>query len=204
MASIVIAGDTSGTVTLAAPATAGTTTLTLPTTNGTVITTGTTTGVNASAISTGTLAAARLPAGSVLQVVQNTSLSEYNLGSGDTGWIQLTNYNVSITPRSTSSRILLMATIPWYGIANGGATGDVQALFYRNTTQLNGGQPITTAYIANNTYIVAPMLFVDSPNTTNSVTYYIYGKGRYIGTGDYSYNRGGNGSVVITAMEIAG
>jgi hypothetical protein len=36
MASIVVAGDTSGTVTLAAPATAGTTTLTLPTTTGTL------------------------------------------------------------------------------------------------------------------------------------------------------------------------
>jgi hypothetical protein len=35
MASIVVAGDTSGTVTLAAPAVAGTTTLTLPTTSGT-------------------------------------------------------------------------------------------------------------------------------------------------------------------------
>jgi hypothetical protein len=37
MASIVVAGDTSGTVTLTAPATAGTTTLTLPTTSGTVV-----------------------------------------------------------------------------------------------------------------------------------------------------------------------
>jgi hypothetical protein len=42
MASIVVAGDTSGTVTLAAPAVSGTTTLTLPTTSGTVITTGST------------------------------------------------------------------------------------------------------------------------------------------------------------------
>jgi hypothetical protein len=39
MASIVVAGDTSGTVTLAAPAVAGTTTLTLPTTSGTIVTT---------------------------------------------------------------------------------------------------------------------------------------------------------------------
>jgi hypothetical protein len=38
MAQISIAGDTSGTVTLSAPATAGTTTLTLPTTSGTVLT----------------------------------------------------------------------------------------------------------------------------------------------------------------------
>lgn len=38
MSSVVIAGDTSGTVTLAAPAVAGTTTLTLPSTSGTVLT----------------------------------------------------------------------------------------------------------------------------------------------------------------------
>jgi hypothetical protein len=38
MAQISIAGDTSGTVTLAAPAVSGTTTLTLPTTSGTVLT----------------------------------------------------------------------------------------------------------------------------------------------------------------------
>jgi hypothetical protein len=38
MASIVVAGDTSGTVTLAAPAVSGTTTLTLPTTSGTIVT----------------------------------------------------------------------------------------------------------------------------------------------------------------------
>ena len=42
MSSIVIAGDTSGTVTIAAPATAGTVTLTLPTTSGTLLQTGTT------------------------------------------------------------------------------------------------------------------------------------------------------------------
>lgn len=39
MANFVIAGDTSGTVTLQAPAVSGTTTLTLPTTSGTVLTT---------------------------------------------------------------------------------------------------------------------------------------------------------------------
>lgn len=39
MASIVVSGDVSGTVTLSAPSVAGTTTLTLPTTSGTVLTT---------------------------------------------------------------------------------------------------------------------------------------------------------------------
>lgn len=55
MANIVISGDTSGSVTLSAPAVSGTTTLTLPTTSGTVLTTASTTGVNASAITTGML-----------------------------------------------------------------------------------------------------------------------------------------------------
>jgi len=39
MSSVIIAGNTSGTITLDAPAVAGTTTLTLPTTNGTILTT---------------------------------------------------------------------------------------------------------------------------------------------------------------------
>ena len=58
MSSIVIAGDTSGSVTLAAPAVAGTTTLTLPATSGTVLTTASTTGISGSAISSGTVAEA--------------------------------------------------------------------------------------------------------------------------------------------------
>ena len=41
MSSVIIAGDTSGTVTLSAPAVAGTTTLTLPATSGTVLQSGT-------------------------------------------------------------------------------------------------------------------------------------------------------------------
>jgi hypothetical protein len=85
MASIVIAGDTSGTVTLAAPATAGTTTLTLPTTDGTVLTTtgGVVPGSNGNVLtSDGTnWTSAALPAGGV------TSLN------GQTGAITSTNYN---------------------------------------------------------------------------------------------------------------
>ena len=58
MASVVINGDTSGAVTISAPAVAGTTTLTLPTTSGTVLTTATSTGISGSAISSGTVAEA--------------------------------------------------------------------------------------------------------------------------------------------------
>jgi hypothetical protein len=55
MASIVVNGDTSGAVTLSAPAVAGTVTVTLPTTTGTMLTTATSTGISGSAISSGTV-----------------------------------------------------------------------------------------------------------------------------------------------------
>lgn len=56
MSSVVIAGNTSGTVTLDAPDIAGSTVLTLPATSGTVLTSASTTGISGSAISTGTVA----------------------------------------------------------------------------------------------------------------------------------------------------
>jgi hypothetical protein len=55
MASIVVAGDTSGTVTLAAPAVSGTTTLTLPTTSGTIVTTASGQTLNSPTIATPTI-----------------------------------------------------------------------------------------------------------------------------------------------------
>ena len=58
MSSIVVAGDVSGSVTIAAPSAAGSTTLTLPSTSGTIITTASSTGISGSAISSGTVAVA--------------------------------------------------------------------------------------------------------------------------------------------------
>ena len=58
MASIVVNGDTSGAVTLSAPAVAGTVTVTLPSANGTMLTTASSTGISGSAISSGTVAEA--------------------------------------------------------------------------------------------------------------------------------------------------
>ena len=55
MASVVVNGDTSGAVTLTAPAVAGTVTVTLPSTTGTMLTTASTTGISGSAISSGTV-----------------------------------------------------------------------------------------------------------------------------------------------------
>ena len=55
MASVVVNGDTSGAVTLSAPAVAGTVTVTLPASSGTMLTTASSTGISGSAISSGTV-----------------------------------------------------------------------------------------------------------------------------------------------------
>jgi hypothetical protein len=160
MASIVVAGDTSGTVTLTAPLVAGTTTLTLPTVNGTVLT-------NASSV-----ARSQLPAGTVLQVVQ-TSLSAYSsYTSSDTNaFVDVTGWNATITPTSASSRILVMMSTCVQNercflrmvrgstaIAIGDASGSAERATIANTVL--GGTSMSYQ-------------FVDSPATTSPTTYKI-------------------------------
>jgi hypothetical protein len=96
MSSVVISGDTSGAITLAAPAIAGTNTLTLPANTGTVITT---------ASSGQSIPSAALPAGSVLQVVNATTSTETSSQSSSYADTTLT---ASITPLFSTSKILVL------------------------------------------------------------------------------------------------
>jgi hypothetical protein len=113
MSSVVIAGDTSGTITLAAPAVSGTTVLTLPTTNGTLVTTGTTTGISGSAISTGTVAT----------TVGGTGLTSFTSGGA---------------MYATSTSALTTGTLP---IASGG-TGTTSTTFVNAATNVTGTLPV--------------------------------------------------------------
>jgi len=194
MASIVVAGDTSGTVTLTAPLVAGTTTLTLPTVNGTVLTTGSTTGVNASAISTGTLARARLPAGSVLQVVQNIVT-----GSGDyTSSTPTLRISVSITPTASTSKFYLIYTAGDC-LASVGTGVYGTSWFYRDSTQIQrftaelgrGGQ----------IWMVCAGNYLDTPSTSSAITYSVY-HANVSNSGTFRVGDTSQPSV-LTVMEIA-
>ena len=99
MSSIVIAGDTSGSVTLQAPATAGTTVLTLPSTSGTLSTSSGFTLGTPTDVSTGTLTSVDytgIPSG-VKQIVISfvgvgTDTSSILVQIGDSGGIETTDY----------------------------------------------------------------------------------------------------------------
>jgi hypothetical protein len=167
MASIVVAGDTSGTVTLAAPATAGTTTLTLPTTNGTVLTTGS---------SGQSIPKAALPTGSVLQVV-NTQKGDIFTSSTAGSWTDITGFSATITPTSSTSKILVMVNVgSTYGGNNAGlrldrsgtviGIGDANGSYPNNTRVAVGD--FSSAGING---LPASFSYLDSPATTSATTY---------------------------------
>ena len=185
MASVVIAGDTSGTVTLAAPAVAGTTTLTLPTANGTVITTG----------STGqSIPKAALPTGSVLQVVQAT---DNNITTSTTSTFANTTITTSITPTSATSKILVIAYL--------GMCGKTAADTQLNLRIQRGATTVFSAAALNQGAAVAftsniTLSYLDSPATTSSTTYTVQLANR---DNAGSVNVNNNSTGTITLMEIA-
>ena len=122
MASVNIAGDVSGAISIAAPSAAGSRVLTLPTGTDTLIgkaTTDTLTNKSIAATQlTGTIAAARLPAGCVLQVVQtlnNANTSGSVAIPNDNTIPQITEgaqyLTCTIVPKSAASNLLVQVIL---------------------------------------------------------------------------------------------
>ena len=162
MASLVLNGNTSGSVTISSPAVSGTTTLTLPATTGTVITTGSTGQV---------INKASLPTGSVLQVV-NASYSTAT--STTSGSYVTTGLSASITPTSATSKILVLISVGEYATVDVDQSGGIFAL-YRGGSEV-AALSSNTGYVVNTTTTIIPLFFqyLDSPATTSSTTYTLY------------------------------
>jgi len=169
MSKVVIQGNASGTgnFTIAAPNSNTDRTFNLPDAAGTVLTTG-----NQS----------DFPAGSVLQVVNTNTSSSSSVNSNT--WVDY--LSSSITPSSTSSKILILHTVSYGGEYNGyGAGRCARSIGGGSATALRIGSPINTeTYFtdhsfgmhtnnANDTYKMWQTSFnyLDSPSTTSEVTY---------------------------------
>ena len=183
MASIVVAGDTSGTVTLAAPAVSGTTTLTLPATSGTVLTNGTNT---------------NFPAGSTLQAVQAIFTGTQTLATGgvNANFSDITSLSVTITPSSSSNKILLIAHLTSmcgddrmiYFKFTGGNTATFVGDTAGNKTRVGGFYCSGNAAGSPNGAPVT-MMYLDSPSTTSATTYKVQGAPNYLSGSAYiNYN----------------
>ena len=166
------------------------------------------TGYSASNLASGTLPAARLPVGTVLQVV-STTLTTLVTASADT-WTTITS--ASITPSSSSNKILIMFNMP---VALVGQETISRVLRGATViTEYSGGDvtqigwSFTGASGAGWTGAMLSGSFLDSPSTTSSTTYnlqaYQQGTTLYVNrtSGTTSTDSAG-GVTTITLMEIA-
>ena len=134
MASIKLRGDTSGELVIEAPAVAGTNTLTLPADTANILT-------DNSSLPAANLTGS-LPAGmggKILQVVSTTLDTRFSQSISANTNTAITNFQVSITPSSTSSKILL--TSSWMGeFGSSDAVYSTMWFFYRDSTKLGHAQ----------------------------------------------------------------
>ena len=171
-------------------------------------------------LAAGAITSAGLPAGSILQVVSATksdtsSVTGYN-------WTD-TGLSVSITPSSSSNKILVLADMN----IGGDNMFDVKLRLMRDTTALGlgdavGSRPQATRVV--NTYppssygiyhqVPTTILYLDSPSTTSATTYKVQFASYDAGLG--YLNRSSNNATdgdnefegtpasFITVMEVAG
>ena len=150
MSSVSIAGDSSGSILLAAPSVAGSSTLTLPTTGGTVLST------------------ASPQSGGVIQVVQATLTGVITVTSStytDTG------LTATITPKFATSKILIL--VNHNGVRKYGSNTSVGQRILKNGSSLRNMDSIAgfTNSSADAGIGSTFQQYLDSPATTSAITY---------------------------------
>ena len=179
--SIVLVGSTSGSVTLQEPAVSGSTVLTLPAVTGTVLTT------------------TSPKAGNVIQVVQATYATQVTSTSST---YADTNLTASITPSSTSSKILVM--VNQNGLEKNTNDTSINIKLFRGATDL-GQLSIASGFTSssvNNNFGSFSFNYLDTPSTTSATTY----KTQFASNGNNAnvYVQRFGSTSTITLMEIAG
>jgi len=150
--------------------------------------------VTAADLASGAITSAALPTGSVLQVVSATGSDGYTSSSS----FVTTGHSVTITPKSTSSKILLLATSTSYKET----TSHGRVTIYRGGTNLGdtadglGGSDVEAGAI------MSSISYLDTPATTSATTYTIYY--RSISDNFYWIHPWAGGTARFTALEIAG
>jgi hypothetical protein len=169
MSSVIIAGDTSGTITLAAPAVAGSTTLTLPATSGTMLTTASTGVVTQAMLSTNV--AGNGPAfsatPSTTQSVTTATYTKVNLGTE----------NFDTNSNFASSRFT--PTVEGYYQLNGSvypvstnSANYIWSLIYKNGTDYASGSSAGPASTQDGISVASTLVYLNG--STDYVELYCY------------------------------
>ena len=142
----------------------------------------------------------QMPAGHILQTVEGTASSQVTTTGAETD----TGLTATITPSSTSSKILVIASV--MGLQKQGSSTDarIKLILYRNSTSINSSDANLWTY-ASTTFRHGgfSMQKLDSPSTTSAVTYKIT-LSSSDATNAYVQKDGNSGTSSIVLMEVAG
>lgn len=154
-------------------------------------------------------------AGNVLQVVSTEKTDQFTTTS--TSFTDVTGMSATITPSSTSSKILVIFSVGLVGNSTGGQFVYLQLV--RDTTAISIGDTagsrirVSAGNGGDQSYDNSSLTItnLDSPSTTSAVTYKIQMRTQSSGTAKFN-SRGddsdttaqGRTSASITLMEIAG
>jgi hypothetical protein len=138
--------------------------------------------------------------GHVMQVVQSTfgqTASNHTSSS-----FTATGHTVTITPKFSTSKVLLYVLGGGQYLPLGGTMGSVT--IYRGSTNIGSStRGLQSFYTVGTTgFTITPhgMMVLDSPSTTSATTYQTYAK---TDGGTYQYNGSDRGNINFVAMEIA-
>jgi hypothetical protein len=138
-------------------------------------------------------------AGKVLQVVQGTSGSQATTTSGN--W-DSTGLTASITPTSSSSKILVIVSGGMEGGAGGSGDQSIGFKVYRGASSIEASTKGKVIYAGPNVYVPINFVALDSPATTSSTAYTLHFK-RISGDTTASFCRDSLETANIVLMEIA-
>jgi hypothetical protein len=110
------------------------------------------------------------PAGTVIQVVNATYTGQTNTSS--TTYVT-TSRNATITPKFSTSKILILCTAWMY---NAGGAGQSKMTMYRNGSAIQPNDCLSETSTSTNTWTYTGFSYVDSPTSTSSLTYELYYK----------------------------
>lgn len=155
-----------------------------------------------------------LSTGAIIQVVSTTKTDTWS-GSTTGSWYDITGFNVTITPSSTSNKVLINVNVcggnsnlVGYRLVRGSTVIGVGDSGGGNRTQTTFGHtshPRDGHRMLNNS-----MTFLDSPSTTSATTYklqtYQYAGTNYLNrtNEDANANYTGRAISTITATEVVG
>jgi len=112
-------------------------------------------------------------AGKILQVVSTTKTDTYTQNSNT--FTDITGYSVSITPASSSNKILVMCTLNVCVVSGYNAIGrlmrDSTPIFIGDAAGSRPRASFQNTFLNTENVWTIPITFLDSPNTTSSITY---------------------------------